>query len=156
MVVDDTFKPSAGQKMPPEFYVAQQQIYDDLLEAVRKSSPAEALAEFESVFFGHTQSLDADVSPFLYKILFADDEAEFLNTLKRSCYIFVNNWDLARQGDMLHALLALFKQPSLDKSTLSPSLRRLRQWLKNFAHSKDFEELQLFATQRIGPIETGS
>ena len=156
MVVDDTFKPSVGKRMPMEFYVAQQQIYDDLLEAVRKSPPAEALAEFESIFFGHTNSLDADVSPFLYKILFADDEAEFLNTLKRSCYIFVNNWDLSRQGEMLHTLLGLFKQPSLNKSTLSPSLKRLRQWLQNFAASKDFEELQLFATQRIGPTETGS
>ena len=156
MVVDDTFKPSVGTRMPMEFYVAQQQIYDDLLEAVRKSPPAEALAEFESIFFGHSNSLDADVSPFLYKILFADDEAEFLNTLKRSCYIFVNNWDLARQGEMLHTLLELFKQPSLSKGTLSPSLKRLRQWLQNFAASKDFEELQLFATQRIGPTETGS
>ena len=156
MVVDGTFKPSMGSKMPTEFYIAQQQIYDDLLEAVRKSPPAEALAEFESIFFGHSNSLDADVSPFLYKILFSDNEAEFVNTLKRSCYIFVNNWDLARQGDMLHTLLELFKQPSLDKSTLSPSLKRLRQWLRNFAQSKDFEELQLFATQRIGPTETGS
>lgn len=151
-----THTASASSKMPMEFYVAQQQIYDDLLEAVRKSPPAEALAEFESIFFGHSNSLDADVSPFLYKILFADNKAEFLNTLKRACYIFVNNWDLARQGEMLHTLLALFKQPSLSKSTLSPSLKRLRQWLRDFADSKDFEELQLFATQRIGPTETGS
>lgn len=142
--------------MSMDFYVAQQQIYDDLLEAVRKSSPAEALAEFESIFFGHSNSIDADVSPFLYKILFADDETEFRNTLKRACYIFVNNWDLARQGDMLHTLLDLFKQPSLTKSTLSPSLKRLRQWLQNFADSKDFEELKLFAVQRIGPTQTGT
>lgn len=135
-------------KMPLEFYIAQQQIYDDLLEVVRKLPADEALAEFEAIFFGHSNTLDADVSPFLYKILFADSEAEFRNTLKRACYIFVNNWDLSRQGDMLHALLALFQQSSLNKSTLSPSLKRLRKWLTNFANSQDFEELQLFATQR--------
>lgn len=142
--------------MTSEFYIAQQQIYDDLLEAVRKLPPVEALAEFESIFFGHSNSLDADVSPFLYKILFADDEAEFRNTLKRSCYIYVNNWDLAREGDMLHMLLGLFKQPNLSKSTHSPSLKRLRKWLRDFADSKDFEELELFAAQRMGPIVSGS
>jgi hypothetical protein len=142
-------RPDGGTAMPMEFYVAQQQIYDDLLEAVRKLPPVEALAEFESVFFGHSNTLDADVSPFLYKILFADNELEFRNTLKRACYIFVNNWDLSRQGDMLHMLLELFDQPSLSKSTLSPSLKRLRKWLLNFASSQDFDELQLFATQRL-------
>ncbi|KPQ36136.1 MAG: hypothetical protein HLUCCA11_07950 [Phormidesmis priestleyi Ana] len=139
---------TASETMPIEFYLAQQQIYDDLLEAVRTLPAVEALAEFEATFFGPSNSLDADVSPFLYRILFADNEAEFRNTLKRACYIFVNNWDLARQGDMLHLLLELFEQPSLTKSTLSPSLKRLRNWLLNFANSKDFEELELFASQR--------
>ena len=141
--------------MTSEFYIAQQQIYDDLLEAVRKLPPVEALAEFESIFFSHSNSLDADVSPFLYKILFADDAAEFRNTIKRSCYIYVNNWDLAREGDMLHMLLELFKQPNLSKATHSPSLKRLRQWLRDFAQSEDFEELELFAAQRMGPISSG-
>ena len=140
-----------------EFYLAQQQIYEDLLEAVRKLPPVEALAEFEAIFFGHSSTLDAEVSPFLYKILFADQEVEFRNTLKRACYILVNNWDLSRQGEMVHALLELFKQPSLTKSTYSPSLRRLRQWLLNFANSQDFEELTLFANQRLAhTTETGS
>lgn len=142
--------------MTSEFYIAQQQIYDDLLEAVRKLPPVEALAEFESIFFGHSNSLDADVSPFLYKILFADDETEFRNTIKRACYIYVNNWDLAREGDMLHMLLDLFKQPTLSKHTLSPSLKRLRKWLCDFAASQDFEDLELFAAQRMGPLVSGN
>lgn len=144
-----------SQDVPLEFYLAQQQIYDDLLEAVRTLPAVEALAKFESIFFSHSNSPEADISPFLYKILFADDETEFRNTLKRACYIVINNWDLARQGDMLHMLLALFRQPHLTKSTLSPSLKRLRQWLCNFANSKDFEELELFATQRSQSTQEG-
>jgi hypothetical protein len=157
---DSEFGPAAGSgdrpdQKPLEFYLAQQQIYDDLLEAVRKLSPTEALAEFEAVFFGHSHSIDAE-SPFLYRVLFANDETEFRNTLKRSCYIFVNNWDLAREGDAVHTLLALFQQPGLQKETHSPTLKRLRQWLLNFAGSADFEELKLFAVQRIGPTQPGS
>ncbi|MEL6159783.1 MAG: hypothetical protein AAFQ40_11165 [Cyanobacteria bacterium J06623_5] len=164
MVVNSTFQNSdqnsefdqSKGEQPLEFYLAQQQIYDDLLEAVRTLPPIEALADFESLFFGQTSSAEADVSPFIYRILFADDEGEFCNTLKRACYILVNNWDLARQGDMVHTLLELFTQPALNKSTFSPSLKRLRQWLRNFASSKDFEDLKLFATQRLGPTQTGS
>ncbi|MEO0704692.1 MAG: hypothetical protein AAF050_03405 [Cyanobacteria bacterium J06649_5] len=168
MVVDGPFQHSnqnseraqtagiGNSHLPTEFYLAQQQLYDDLLEAVRKLPPVEALAEFESTFFGHSNSLDADVSPFLYKILFADNEIEFRNTLKRACYIFVNNWDLAREGEMVHTLLELFQQPSLRKSTHSPSLKRLRRWLLTFADSPDFDELKLFATQRVGSTYAGS
>jgi hypothetical protein len=158
MVVNDAFQnfdAMGGGTMPTDFYIAQQQLYDDLLDAVRKLPPVEALAEFEVTFFGYSNTLDADVSPFLYKILFADNELEFSHTIKRACYIFVNNWDLARQGDMLHMLLELFQQPSLSKSTLSPSLKRLRKWLLNFANSQDFEELQLFATQRLDASRPG-
>ena len=140
---------------PPAFYIAQQQLYDDLLDAVRTLPPVEALSEFEGTFFGHSASLDADVSPFLYKVLFAGDELEFRNTLKRSCYIYVNNWDIARHGDMMQMLLDLFEQPSLQKATHSPSLKRLRQWLLDFASSSDFEDLKLFAHQRLGPTHSG-
>ncbi len=121
-------EPEQGDRSPPlAFYMAQQQLYDDLLEAVRKYSPVQALAEFEDTFFGYMHTAGTDISPFVYKILFAGDEVEFRNTLKRACYIFVNNWDLARQGEMVHELLALFQHPSLEKFTTSPSLKRLRQ-----------------------------
>ncbi len=157
MVVDRTSKSSdqdssldqRNREKPLEFHIAQQQIYDDLLEAVRHSPPVEALAHFEALFFGSSRSQDADVSPFLYRILFADDEQEFCNTLKRACYILVNNWDLARDGNTVHALLSLFQQSSLRRATFSPSLKRLRQWLLNFAESQDFEDLRLFASQRL-------
>jgi len=151
------FEPNQrNSEKPIDFYLAQQQIYDDLLDSVRHAPPVEALADFEALFFGSSSSQDADVSPFLYRILFADDEQEFCNTLKRACYILVNNWDLGREGNMVHALLSLFTQPSLKKSTFSPSLKRLRQWLLNFAESKDFEDLQLFANQRVSLNQSGS
>ena len=141
---------------PAAFYLEQQQLYDDLLDSARQLPPIESLAEFEGLFFGHSRSAEAGVSPVLYQILFADDELEFRNTLKRACYILVNNWDRSCQSDMVHTLLSLFSQPSLKKETFSPSMKRLRQWLLNFAVGSDFEELKLFATQRLGPTHPGS
>ncbi|MGB3768105.1 MAG: hypothetical protein WA947_16230 [Phormidesmis sp.] len=141
---------------PLAFYLSQQQLYDDLLDTVRQCPPVEALSEFENTFFGHSTSLDAEASPFLYEVLFANDELAFRNTLKRACYIYINNWDIARHGNMMQMLLDLFEQPSLNRATHSPSLKRLRQWLRNFANSSDFEDLKLFARQRIGPAHAGS
>jgi len=144
------------QDEPASFYLEQQQLYSDLLAATRQMPPVESLAKFEGMFFGHSSSTGLDVSPFLYKILFANDETEFRNTLKRACYILVNNWERSCQSDMVHTLLALFDQSSLKKSTASLSMTRLRQWLLNFALSQDFEELKLYATQRIGPTHPDS
>ncbi len=132
------------------FYLEQQQLYSDLLASTRQLPPVESLAKFEGMFFGHSSSTGLAVSPFVYKILFANSETEFRNTLKRACYILVNNWDRSCQSDMVHTLLSLFDQPSLKKSTASLSVTRLRQWLSNFALSQDFEELKLYATRRIG------
>ncbi len=147
------------QENPDEttsFYLEQQQLYSDLLAATRELPPVESLARFEGMFFGRGSSAGLDISPFLYKILFANDETEFRNTLKRACYILINNWDRRCQSDMVHTLLALFDQPSLKKSTASLSMTRLRQWLLNFALSQDFEELKLYAAQRNGPTHSSS
>ena len=56
----------------------------------------------------------------------------------------------------MQMLLNLFEPPSLQKATHSPSLKRLRKWLLDFASSSDFEDLKLFAHQRIGPTHPGS
>ncbi len=148
--------PADRPDQPTAFYLAQQQLYDDLLDSARKLPPVESLAEFEALFFSHSSSVEAEVSPFLYQILFANDEQEFHNTLKRACYILINNWDRSCQSDMVHAMLSLFDHASLRKATFSPSMKRLRQWLLNFAASQDFEAVKLFATQRIGPTHPGS
>lgn len=148
--------PQEKSDKPTAFYAEQQQFYDNLLDATRTLPPVESLASFEALFFGHSSSTDSEVSPFLYTILFADDEIAFRNTLKRACYILINNWDRSCQSDMVRTLLSLFDQPSLKKSTPSPSMSRLRQWLLNFSLSQDFEELKLYATQRIGPTHSSS
>lgn len=126
---------------------AQQVIYDFLLDIVKVWPPDDVLEEFRHLFIHHNESVSSQTIPALHLILFANDEVEFRNTLKRCCYILVNNWELARQFEPIQALVDLFADPLLHRRTLSPTLKRLRKWLCNFADSQDFQDLKLFAAR---------
>lgn len=140
-VKDKTSKP--GLSLPQ----AQQVIYDFLLDIVKVWPPEEVLEEFRHLFIHHTESVSSQTIPALYQILAADNEVEFRHTLKRCCYILVNNWELARQFDAIQALIDLFSDALLQRQTVSPMLKRLRRWLLNFSSSPDFQDLKLFAAR---------
>lgn len=126
---------------------AQETIYGYLLEIVKNWSPEEVLAEFRHLFIEHVNTVSSHILPSLYEIVFANQAQEFRNTLKRSCYILINNWDLRRNHKAIQDLIRLFESPVLDRHTVSPTLRRLRGWIKDFVNSDDFEQLKLFAAR---------
>ncbi|MEO0758455.1 MAG: hypothetical protein AAFY78_16470 [Cyanobacteria bacterium J06648_16] len=157
MVVDrvsDTFQSSSAKRYSRRYADVQQSqrtIYNCLLEAVRKWPPEAVLEEFENLFLHHSETVSSETVPALYAIVFSNDEQEFRNTLKRSCYILVNNWEVAREHGAVRDLIRLFSNPVIHKPTLSPTLKRLRQWIANFVASKDFEDLELFVASRFAP-----
>lgn len=126
---------------------AQEAIYEFLLEIVKNWSPNDVLQEFKHLFIHHSDTVSSNTLPYLYEIVFANQEEEFRNTLKRSCYILINNWDITRNHESIQKLVQLFSDPILYKHTISPTLKRLREWLRNFIASADFQELKLFAAR---------
>jgi len=126
---------------------AQETIYSYLLEIVKEWTPEDVLQEFKHLFIHHVNTISSHTLPSLYEILFSNQEPEFRNTLKRSCYILINNWDISRNHPYIQQLIQCFEDPILDKKTMSPTLRRLRTWLKNFVSSSDFQELKLFTSK---------
>ena len=152
--VTENFQPPASgginryQRNIPK---AQQTVFNYLLEIVKEWPPDQVLDEFKHLFVHHVNTSSSVILPALYEIVFANKEAEFRNTLKRSCYILINNWDLGRHHEPIRALIALFEDPIIQKKSHSPTLKRLRTWLKNFIQSRDFEELRLFATKYDQP-----
>ncbi|XGB42362.1 MAG: hypothetical protein LVS60_00150 [Nodosilinea sp. LVE1205-7] len=126
---------------------AQQVIYDFLLDIVKAWPAQEVVEEFRHLFIHHAESVSSQTTPALYQIILADDEVEFRHTLKRCCYILVNNWELAREFEAIQALVDVFNDPLLQRQTVSPTLKRLRRWLLSFASSQDFQDLQLFAAR---------
>lgn len=124
---------------------AQETLYEFLLDIVKTWDVEDVLQEFKRIFIQPIETSSLAIVPAVYQILFANQEQVFRNTLKRSCYILINNWEIARNHHAIQSLVQLFIDPVLEKPTLSLTLKRLRQWLKNFVGSSDYAELKLFA-----------
>ncbi len=134
---------------------AQETVYRFLLDIVKKWPPEEVLLEFKRLFLYHVETTSSGVIQAIYEIVFSNNEEEFRNTLKRSCYILINNWDASRNFKPIQELIKIFEDSSLDRQTISPTLKRLRAWIDGFRKSKDYAELKLFAERydesRKGP-----
>ncbi|EKQ68760.1 hypothetical protein OsccyDRAFT_3308 [Leptolyngbyaceae cyanobacterium JSC-12] len=126
---------------------AQECIYGFLLEIVRKWPPEEVLLEFKRLFIYHVDSISSSAIHAIYEIVFSNNQEEFRNTLKRCCYILINNWDASRNYKPIRELVHLFSDPTFNRYTASPTLKRLRVWINDFVNSKDFEELKLFTSR---------
>ncbi len=129
---------------------AQETIFSFLLSIVRQWEVEDVLNQFKQLFFEYGETASTDVSSGIYVLLFNNDEREFHNTLKRSCYILINNWEVARSYQAIQDLIESFHDSTLTKYTVSPSLKRLRNWVFNFTKTNDFAELKLFASRFTG------
>lgn len=149
MVVDrvsDSFNP---RRRHQDVQQAQQTIYDFLLDIVKSWHADDVLDEFKGVFLQHHETISTSATPALYTLIFSNNRQEFHNTLKRSCYILINNWEVAREYSAIRKLIQLFSDPTIRKISVSPTIKRLRQWLQDFIDSDDFQDLKLFVRNRF-------
>ena len=124
---------------------AQENIYQFLLEIVKKKSAADVLQEFKYLFIDYQASAtNSEAITALSDLIFANQEKEFRDTIKRSCYIIINNWYTARNFNSIKELVELLAGVSFKTKTLSPSLNRQREWILNFIRSKEYNDLKLF------------
>jgi uncharacterized protein YjbI with pentapeptide repeats len=130
---------------------AQELIYTFLKNLVNSCPPETVLLEFRNLFILGDSTVNSESLQALYKILFNNDEEEFKNTLKRSCYILVNNWASQRKHDCIQELIQILAETKETPTPLSPSLKRLKNWVINFVNKEDYQELKLFASPHASP-----
>jgi hypothetical protein len=123
---------------------AQQRIYEFFLEIVRRKSPDAVLADFKNLFINFSESHNPEITEALDQILTAYNEKEFFYTLRRCCYILINNWTVSNNRVSIQSLIDIFNHPSIHKKPKSIKLRTIRIWLQMFIGSEDFQSLQLF------------
>ena len=123
---------------------AQKRIYEFFLDVVRCKSPDLVLVDFRNLFINFNDGNNPEITHALDQILTAYNEKEFFYTLKRCCYILINNWTVSNKRDYIQSLIDTFNHHSIHKKPKSLKLRTLRIWLQIFVKSEDFQSLKLF------------
>ncbi|NEP16533.1 MAG: hypothetical protein F6J97_06450 [Leptolyngbya sp. SIO4C1] len=126
---------------------AQSALYAFFLHSVQRQAPETVLTTFRQLFSDLTQTTATEPAAALQIIVIANDPQEFRYTLKRICYILVNNWELRRQHEAVQALIRLLQDPALSRPGYAVITKRLRQWMQSFVHSSAFNDLKLFANR---------
>ncbi|MGB3535120.1 MAG: pentapeptide repeat-containing protein [Microcoleaceae cyanobacterium] len=129
--------------------VAQEVIYDFFIEVVKQWHPDAVLDEFENLFFLiQSDEENEEITHALNRIVFDEKEDVFVNTIKRVCYILVNNWYINRDQHSIRTLLGKIEEvEEQDFYSESPTINRLRKWLIDFAKSEDYQEIRQCALQ---------
>jgi hypothetical protein len=122
-------------------------IYKYLLNLLKNCSGDEVLKEFQNLFFHYAANDDnSTVLLALSDLVLTNKQNSFIDTLKRSCYILINNWNLSKDYQCIHKLVASFDDfftPSYHP--YNKILHRLHNWLYNFVNSEDYQQLKTFA-----------
>ncbi|MEH2060032.1 MAG: hypothetical protein V7K97_28520 [Nostoc sp.] len=127
---------------------AQEEVYSFFVEIVKKLPPEDVLQEFKGLFIDGLDSQDSDYIPGIYSIFLDDNEQELFNTIKRCCYIIINNWKTNRKDKYIQELVNLFVNENLKiKTNNPPVVKTCKIWLENFVNSKDYNDLKLFTTR---------
>ncbi len=128
--------------------VAQEKVYNFFIEIVQNLEPEEVLQKFKNLFIDCLDSANSNAELGIYQIFIGSNESEFCNTIKRTCYILINNWENSRKYKYIQKLIDLFTGYTPKSSwTNSKKINIFRTWLTNFINSKDCQELKLFATR---------
>ncbi|MCC5618536.1 hypothetical protein LC605_26305 [Nostoc sp. CHAB 5836] len=128
--------------------IAQEEVYSFFVEIVKKLPPGDVLREFKGLFIDGLDSEHSDYIPGIYGIFLDDNEQELHNTLKRCCYIIINNWKTNRKDKYIQELVNLFVNDNLKTKTQNPAIVKIcKTWIGNFVNSKDYQDLKLFVTK---------
>lgn len=128
---------------------AQEIIYSFFIDIVKQWTPEAVLQEFRHIFIQDNDSLSSNPVRAIYEIVFANKPEEFHYTIKRVCYIVVNNWVAKRNNNYIQKLIEILNEPIIRRRSLSPMIYRLRKWIQTFLESKDYQELELYAQTKV-------
>ena len=124
---------------------AQELIYEFFINSVNQFAPETVLLGFKSLFIDEEEVVKLNVSQALDKIIVNHNEQFFVNTLKRTCYILINNWASKRSYQAIQSLIQILGESINNQPKLPTSSEILPIWLKNFINSEDYQEIKLFA-----------
>ena len=137
-----------SKKSEAELQRCQEIIYKFLVQIVQEWSPDKGILEFQHLYFSlESSNLNLEAVRALTEIVMNNNEAIFRETLKRSCYILINNWETTRNYIYIKELVTSLEDINNLKDALSRPLSRTRHWIKDFVVSQEYQELKLFTSR---------
>ncbi len=125
--------------------IAQERIYNYFIGIVKTWEPEDVLQEFKRLFLGFVDAVNSDSTTGIYELFSKSEEQAFLHTLKRCCYILINNWESNRKHKYIQDLVNLFSIYKDFKSNKYPQNNLYIKWILNFIDSEEYQHIQFFA-----------
>lgn len=148
-LMDENYPPSGFKTTELRKNIGQYQetIYCYFLAIVKRESPEPVVQKFRQLFIDHTEIDDPAINQALLNLVFANQEENFSHTLKRCCYILINNWEANRNHNAVRELVNSFERETIGRNSHSIAIKRLKNWTINFVKSADYQELKLFCAK---------
>lgn len=124
--------------------LAEQKLYDHLLNCVQNESPEQMIKRFQSLFLEGARYVDPHIWSAL-ETLATDKRAEeeFKFVLNRCCHILINRWHIQPQlHRAIPELVGLFENPYAYRMVYSRGARRLRQLVQLFTQTEQYLTLR--------------
>ncbi len=134
---------SDGYATIPDPELDQEVIYQFFLKSIHQWEPEKVLDEFENIFIHLCCPESEPVVQAINNIIESKRELSFRNTLKRVCYILINNWYINRKHNFVQQFIELLEETQEDESiAIAPNLNRLGVWLRNFFKSSEYQAIK--------------
>ncbi|HLO83597.1 MAG TPA: hypothetical protein VK203_01110 [Nostocaceae cyanobacterium] len=140
---------SIVQSQPTQTGVQNEQdrVYCFFLNIIHKWTPEAVLQEFKRLFIDCLSIDQTDTFTGIYDIFSFEQEQEFYHTIKRCCYILINNWETARKYKYIQELIGIFNDYQIHKNIVGQKNSVYQAWLNNFLDSQDYKNLKLFTAK---------
>ncbi|KYC39894.1 hypothetical protein WA1_28405 [Scytonema hofmannii PCC 7110] len=125
--------------------IAQERIYNYFIGIVKTWKPEDVLQEFKRLFLGFFEAVNSDSTTGIYELFSKSEEQAFLHTLKRCCYILINNWESNRKHKYIQDLVNLFSSYKDFQPTKYTHKNLYIKWISNFIDSEEYQHIQFFA-----------
>ncbi|MUL36113.1 hypothetical protein [Gloeocapsopsis dulcis] len=134
-----------SDKQPRSLAQSQESIYSFLLENIKQHSAETVLQHFIDLFILPPKINKLDHLQAIQEIITSNNKEEFHNTIKRCCYILLNNWKLTKKTRYIEYLIAIFENLSDNQPVILPTQNPLRIWVEDFISSESYIEVKAFA-----------
>lgn len=130
-------------------------ICDYMLTTIKTCSADRTLQRFKQVFFEGNTIEEPQVKKALACFVLFREKQEFTHTLKRCCYILINNLHATRNSKSVVEMIEAFDRMSETERGVGPTSNILRDWLMSFIQSADYEDLKHFVLPIIDSTRGG-